>query len=149
MPDANPLTRVLPEDRLYRKLRPDQWNPATLEVLPAAYIDRHPRLSLYVARIVDPGGPKRILQSFCGFPFARALCPDRTPRPEDLYAAGHAIAVLPARLLFELQLLASPEPDGNEIRADGHLNVVKGESDFAIDFAEASRALTYDEIFGS
>src|SRR5690349_14569635 len=103
------LARVTPVDTLYRKLRPDQWDPSTLEVFPAAYIDRHPRLSLYVARCATP---RSILQAFCGFPFAEALVPGRTPQPEDLYDHGHGIAALPARVLFDLGLWFDVEPNG-------------------------------------
>src|SRR4051794_27977606 len=107
-----PLARVLPGDLLYRKLRPDQWDPATRVVYPAAFIDRHPRLSIYVARIASPIA---ILQQFCGFPFAKALAPGRAPQPQDLYDHGHGIAALSAALLFDLGLVVAPEPNGDEI----------------------------------
>jgi hypothetical protein len=140
----NRLTGLQPSDRLYRILRPESWDRASLLVHDLAFRDKYTKLSLFVAGLATP---YRCLEFFCRFPLAKRLGNGQPATPRLVYDHGIGIGVLNASVILDLGLRLDPLSDGTVIRSDGHIDVIDGQ-EYAVELAAATRALSEAEIFG-
>src|SRR5262245_57206611 len=109
---ASHVKRILePDDLLYRKVQPGQWDTEGLH--PAAFQDRHKDLSLFVARVRRPA---EVLAMFARFPAVMRACATgrRAPTPAEMYEAGYRIAVIPYRVLVAYGFQVEVDADGHQ-----------------------------------
>jgi hypothetical protein len=133
-----------PNDLLYRKVQPGQWDEEG--VLPAAFEDRHEDLSLFVARVKSPAD---VLRHFARFPAVRREC--RTgrhpPTPAQMYEAGYRIASIRLSVFLADQFQVRLREDGSHFDAEGHLEIIQGQRRAAT-WASRAHLLSREETLG-
>ena len=101
--------------------------------------------SFFVKRIIK--SPRAVMEWFCSLRHVISQNGGIRPTPEDL-CSKWGICIVPASLLLDdARFQITIEPDGNEIRSDGHINI-KGVSEYAVVIAAHPevRALITEEI---
>lgn len=141
MPNPSTPRLLEPDDPLYRKVQPEQWDEEGVH--PTAFRDKHSGLSLFVARIKSPAS---VLAMFARYPAVMRACGTgrRVPTPAEMYAAGYRIAVLPSRVIAASNFRIEVDENGHQFREDGHVNVIDGQK-LAISRARNARLLRRDE----
>jgi hypothetical protein len=136
--------RLLPDDLLYRKVQPGQWDGEELH--PTAFQDKHQDLSLFVARLESPA---EVLSLFASYPAVMRACGTRSrpPTPAEMYEAGYRIAAISFGTITGCGFRVEEDSEGHQYRADGHVNVLGGKN-LAITWARQARLLSREETLG-
>jgi hypothetical protein len=141
MTDSGETRRLRAGDTLYRKVNAGQYDGQTID--PAAFFDKYPRQSFYLARAVSPA---QALASFARFSGVKRQCGtgDREPTPSEMYAAGYRIAEVPYQAFIDLKCRVDVDDAGNEFAPNGHVNIVDAKS-YATPLSRCARLLSREE----
>lgn len=149
MPDAEVPSIVDREnDRLYRKVDPDQWNRETNQLEAVAFQDpgkTYTKLSFFVRRYKTA---EQVLDYFAGMtPTKDAVGCEGRASTRQMYDRGYRIAEIAASSIAQLGLQYVSK-ENREIKPTGHVDVADGQN-HAVRLLRHARLLTEEEIFGN
>lgn len=120
---------------LYRKLDPDHWDDEG--ALPAGFEDRYDNLSFRCASLATPAD---VLLKFRDRGLVRQRCgTGRQPATAaQMFRCGYRVAKIPADLVKSKHRTFATDDEGNEVKPDGHVDVIQGQKLAAVWAAAAT-----------